>query len=101
MSLDFVRRLFKSDDSKPSVLQIFTPNVVGPDRPGARLLVGGVTVIGLAVAGAVALSSLFALLGALIGIYLLLTQVLGLELDVDPRSFMEQAQRYAAAAQAN
>jgi hypothetical protein len=36
------------------------------------------------------------LLGALFGIYLLLTQVLGLKLDVDPRSFVEEARRYAA-----
>jgi hypothetical protein len=98
MSLDFVRRLFRSEENAPSVLQLFTPNVVGPDRPAARLLLGGVTLVGLAVAGAVALSSFLALLGALLGIYFLLTQVLGLRLDFDPRSFMEEAQRYAASA---
>ncbi len=95
MSLDFVRRLFQTEGDAPPLLQLFTPSGVGPDRPAIRLLVGGVTLAGLAVGALVAMSSLLTLLGALFGIYLLLTQVLGLRLDVDPRSFMEEARRYA------
>ncbi len=98
MTFDFLRRLVGTSPNAPQVLQLFTPNVVGPDRPGTRLVLAGVTAIGLVVAGAVALSSLLALLGALFGIYLLLTQVLGLELDVDPAAFVAEAQKYAAQA---
>lgn len=110
MPIDFVRGLFDrftgrvaaglggGGEGRPQLLQLFTPNIVGPDRPGLRLLVGGATVVGIALAGTVALSSLMALLGALFGLYLLLTQVLGLELNVDPRAFVEEAQRYAAQA---
>ena len=38
---------------------------------------------------------------ALFAVYALLTQVLGLELAVDPRAFVAEAQRYAAQARAN
>jgi hypothetical protein len=98
MSLDFVRRMFRiGDDAGEShVLQLFTPNIVDPGRPGLRLFVGGLTLVGLGCASLVAISSLLTLIGALFGIYLLLTQVLGLKLDVDPRAFVEEAQRYAA-----
>jgi len=112
MPIDFVRGLFDrlsgrvaagiggGSERAPQLLQLFTPNIVGPDRPALRVLIGGATLVGLAVAGAVALSSLMALLGALFGLYLLLTQVLGLELNIDPRAFVEEAQRYAAQARA-
>ena len=99
MSIDFVRRMFSaraSGEAAPSVLQLFTPNIVSPERPGLRLFVGGITLLGLGAASLVALSSLMTLIGALLGIYLLLTQVLGLELDLDPRAFVEEARRYAA-----
>ena len=100
MALEFVRHFFRirHGDGAPLALSLFTPNVIGPDRPALRVVVGGVTVLGLMAAGAVALSSLLTLLGALFGIYLLLTQVLGLQLDLDPRAFVEEAQRYAASA---
>jgi hypothetical protein len=97
MPIEFVRRLFRpAGESAPSVLQLFTPNVVGPDRPGLRMFVGGLTLVGLAGASLLAITSILTLLGALLGIYLLLTQVLGLELDIDPRAFVEEARRYAA-----
>jgi len=100
MALDFVRRLFSGSDERPGsrVLQLFTPSVVGPERPGLRLVVGGMTLAGIAVAGAVALSSMLTLIGAILGLYLLLTQVLGIELDFDPRAFVEEARRAAARA---
>jgi hypothetical protein len=100
MPIDFVRRLFSGSDEQPGsrVLQLFTPAVVGSDRPALRLVVGGITLAGIAVAGAVALSSMLTLIGAILGLYLLLTQVLGLELDFDPRAFVEEARRAAARA---
>jgi len=101
MTLDFVRRLFGSEQPTAPLLQLFTPSIVGADRPATRLLVGGVTVAGLAIAGAVALSSLLTLFAALFALYFLLTQVLGLSLDVDPRAFVAEAQRYAAQARNN
>lgn len=96
MALDFVRRMFGLEESSTPMLQLFTPSIVGADRPATRLLVGGITVAGLAVAGAVALSSMLTLFAALFALYFLLTQVLGLSLDVDPRAFVAEAQRYAA-----
>jgi len=96
MPIEFVRRRFDRSKAKPQLMQLFTPNVVGPDRPATRLLLGGATAVGLVVAGVVALTSMAVLLGALFGIYLLLTEVLGLELDMDPRAFVAQAQKYAA-----
>jgi hypothetical protein len=88
--------MWKGQGDAPPLLQVFTPSVVAADRPGLRLFVGGLTLVGLAVGGAIVMASLMTLLGALFGIYLLLTQVLGLKLDVDPRSFVEEARRYAA-----
>ena len=98
MAIEFIKRLFMRSDGRPTLMQIFTPNVVGPDRPVTRLLVAGVTVAGLAIAGTVAMTSLLALLGALFALYFLLNQVLGIELDMDPRAFVAEAQRYATAA---
>lgn len=101
MTIDFVRRLFGTERPTAPLLQIFTPSIVGANRPATRLLVGGITVAGLAVAGAVALSSLLTLMAALFALYFLLTEVLGLSLDVDPRAFVAEAQRYAAQARNN
>src|SRR3569832_2479823 len=100
MALDFVRRLFSGSDEKAGsrVLQLFTPSGVGPERPALRLVVGGMTLAGIAVAGVVALTSMLTLIGAILGLYLLLTQVLGIELDFDPRAFVEEARRAAARA---
>ena len=97
-SLDFVRRLFR--ESTPEVtrplLQLFTPAVVGADKPAVRFFVGGLTVIGIAVAGTLAAGSFAILFAALAALYFLVTDVLGLKLDVDPRAFVAEAQKYAA-----
>ncbi len=77
------------------MLQIFTPTVVSERGVGTRLALAGATAFGLLGAGALALGSLVMLLVALGAIYFLLTQVLGLKLDVDPRAFVERAQQYA------
>jgi hypothetical protein len=77
------------------MLQLFTPQAVGPRHPGLRLLAAGATVGGLALAGVVAMGALAALFLALAVIYFLVTEVLGIRLDVDPSAFVAQAQRYA------
>lgn len=101
MALEFIKRLFGRSEDRPSIVQVLTPSVVGPDRPATRLLVAGVTVVGLAIAGSIALTSLVTLVGALLALYFLLNQVLGIELDMDPKAFVAQAQRYAAQAGRN
>src|SRR5262245_44059739 len=91
----WLRRLFGSDDNR-DLIQVFTPQMAGGvGGPGTKLALAAATVTGLAVAGAVALGSLLTLLLALGALYFLLTQVLGIRLDMDPRAFVEQAQRYA------
>jgi hypothetical protein len=88
----FRRLLSREHDN---VIQIFTPQAAGRRSAGTRLALAGATVVGLAAAGAVALASLVALMLALGAIYFLVTQVLGVRLDVDPRVFVERAQQYA------
>ena len=78
-----------------NVLQLFTPQVASQRGAGTRLVLAGATVFGIAIAGAVALSSMLMMLVAVGAIYFLLTQVLGVRLDVDPRAFVERAQQYA------
>jgi hypothetical protein len=104
MALDFVRKLFagtRQEGPVSSLLQLATPSVVGAERPLVRVLVGGITIVGAVVAGTIALSSFTICLAALFALYYLLTEVLGLELAVDPRAFVAEAQRYAAQARAN
>jgi hypothetical protein len=88
------KRLFSPQQG--NVIQIFTPQVAGRRGTGTKLALAGATVLGLAVASAVALGSFLLLLVALGAIYFLVTQVLGVRLDVDPRAFVERAQQYAA-----
>ena len=64
--------------------------------PVTRLVFAGLTASGLVLCGSVALGAFGVLLVALSALYFLLTQVLGLRLDVDPRAFVAEAQRYAA-----
>jgi hypothetical protein len=93
--IGWVRRLFKLGSARQDVIQIFTPQAAATRGTGTRLALAGVTVTGLAVAGVVALGSLVMLLVALGVIYFLITQVLGIRLDVDPQAFVERAQQYA------
>ena len=97
-SLDFVRRLLggAAEQQTRPLLQLFTPQVVGADKPAVRLFVGGLTVVGMAIAGMLAVGSLAVLFAALAALYFLATEVLGLQLDVDPRAFVAEAQKYAA-----
>lgn len=66
------------------------------EQPSNRLAVAGATVVGLVVASALALGSLFTLAISLGVIYFLLTEVLGIRLELDPRSLWSRAQQYAS-----
>jgi hypothetical protein len=91
----WLKRLLGVGDQSRDVLQIFTPQAASLRSTGTRLALAAATVTGILVAGSVAISSLLMLLLAMGALYYLLTQVLGVRLDVDPRAFVEQAQRYA------
>jgi hypothetical protein len=98
--LAFLRRFFGRGESQ-NLLQIFTPQVAAERGTGTKLALAGVTVVGLAVSGVVAVGALLTLFVALGAIYFLLTEVLGVELDVDPRAFVARAQEYARQARPN
>src|SRR5262245_11609404 len=91
----WLKRLLGVGERQEDVIQIFTPQAAANRGAGTKLVLAAATVTGLAVAGMVAIGSLVMLMLALGAIYYLLTQVLGVRLDVDPRAFVEQAQRYA------
>ena len=93
MPIQWLKRLFGERDK--DVIQIFTPRAAGARGTGAKIVLAGATVVGLATAGVVALGSFVLLLAALGVIYFLVTEVLGVRLDVDPRAFVERAQQYA------
>jgi hypothetical protein len=97
--LAFLRRFFRHDGEPQTVLQLFTPQIAAERGTGTKLALAGVTVLGLAVSGAVAIGALLTLFLAVGALYFLLTEVLGIELDVDPRAFMARAQEYARQAQ--
>lgn len=101
--LTFFRRMFGRDPETggADVIQIFTPQAASGASTGTKLALAGATVMGLAFAGIVAVGAMITLMLALGAIYFLLTQVLGLELDVDPRAFVARAQQYAAQAGRN
>jgi hypothetical protein len=97
-SFAWLKRLFGRGGGSADVIQIFTPQAVATRGAGTKLVLAVATVTGVAVAGAVALGSFLTLLLAIGALYFLLTQVLGIRLDVDPRAFVEQAQKYAQSA---
>jgi hypothetical protein len=84
-----------------NVLQIFTPTIVADRSVGTRLVLAGATVMGLGIFTAIALGAFVTLLLALGAIYFLVTQVLGIRLDVDPQVIMQRAQEYAGYSQRN
>jgi len=93
----FLRRLL-GRPANSDVIQIFTPTIVSERSPGTRLVLASVSIFGLGIASAIALSAFVTLMLALGAIYFLVTQVLGIRLDVDPRIIVQRAQEYAAAA---
>src|SRR5262245_3182105 len=93
MPIQWLKRLFGARDN--NVIQIFTPQGAGARGTGTKIVLAAATVTGIAVAGVVALGSFVLLLAAIGVIYFLVTEVLGVRLDVDPRAFVERAQQYA------
>jgi hypothetical protein len=98
MALAFVRRFFgrKRPGEMNDVIQLFTPQVAVNRGAGTRLALAGVTVASLAFFGFVAAGAFVTLLLAVGALYFLLTQVLGIELDIDPQAFMARAREYAS-----
>jgi hypothetical protein len=95
-----LRRLLGQDRNN-NVLQIFTPTIAAERSAGTRLVLAGATIMGLGVFSAIALGAFVTLLLALGAIYFLVTQVLGIRLDVDPRIIVQRAQEYAGYSQRN
>lgn len=79
-----------------SLFSLFTPHRAERLGVGPRLLLAGGTVTLLGLSLAMAASSAALLLLATGIIYYLLTEVLGIKIDIDPRTIIQQAQRYAA-----
>jgi hypothetical protein len=96
----FLRRLL-GRPANSDVIQIFTPTLVSERSPGTRLALATATIFGLGIASAIAISAFVTLMLALGAIYFLVTQVLGIRLDVDPRIIVQRAQEYAAASMRN
>jgi hypothetical protein len=96
----FLRRLL-GRPANSDVIQIFTPTLVSERSPGTRLALATATIFGLGIASAIAVSAFVTLMLALGAIYFLVTQVLGIRLDVDPRIIVQRAQEYAAASMRN
>lgn len=82
------------------LISLFTPQQAEEQGVGTRLILAGGTMAVLGVALATAVHAAALLLLAVGVIYYLLTQILGVKLDIDPRTLMQQAQRYANASSA-
>lgn len=87
--------------AQSDLVQIFTPTAVSERSLTTRLALAGVTLVSLGFASAAALGAFVTLMLALGAIYFLVTQVLGIQLDVDPRVIVQRAQEYAAASMRN
>jgi hypothetical protein len=95
MAFDFLKRMFGGEQKPDDVIQIFTPQAAAQRGTGVKLVLAGATFAGLVISGVVAFGSLLMLLLAVGAIYYLLTEVLGIKLDVDPAAFVQRAQQYA------
>jgi hypothetical protein len=96
IATNWLKRLLPFVGGRPdNVIQIFTPEAASHRSAGLRIALAGATFVGLGLAGLVAVSSLLLMLVAVGTIYFLVTQVLGVRLDVDPRAFVERAQQYS------
>ena len=100
LPFSFLRRLL-GRPANSDVIQIFTPMAASERSPSTRLVLATASIFGLGIASAIALSAFVTLMLALGAIYFLVTQVLGIRLDVDPRIIVQRAQEYAAASMRN
>jgi hypothetical protein len=99
LPVDWVKRVLRLDE-KRDVLALLTPESARSHGVVVRVAIAGVTALGFAAAGAIALGSLVTLMAAIGIIYFLATQVLGLKVNVDPTALYQQMQRQAAGAAA-
>ncbi len=96
----YIKNLF-GNGRGDMLVSLFTPQQAEGQGIATRVILAGgaVTVMGVALATAVGAAALLML--AMSVIYYLMTQVLGIKLDLDPRAIMQQAQRYANASPPN
>ena len=99
--VSFLRRLLSRDRPPSTLLQVLTPEAASGTGAVGRIALAGVTLVALVGAAVTAVGAMITLLLALGAIYFLATEVLGIELAVDPRSFVERAQEYARQAYSN
>ena len=96
MTASFLRRIWSVfQPAAPEVAVAAATPPIEVEQPTNRLAVATATVVGLVVASALALGSRVALAMALAVIYYLLTDVLGIRLELDPRTLWNRAQQYA------
>jgi hypothetical protein len=99
-----VIRLIKDaarDGRGASLLQLLTPQRAEGRGPITRALMTGATAGVMALGLVLALQATALLLAALGLIYFLMTQVLGIKLDVDPRLVVQQAGQKASSSVLN
>ena len=90
----FLRRWLGGADPG-TVLQVFTPHLAETRGVVVRVALASATVVGVAGLMLVSAGAFALLMMALAGIYFLVTQVMGVKLDLDPAAFVERAQKYA------
>ncbi len=81
-----------------TMLAVFTPRVVEGQSTLVRVVLAGATLAGVGALAMLASAGMALLIVALAGIFFLVTQVMGVELDLDPAQFMQRAQQYAQSA---
>lgn len=93
----WVKRIF---GERKDMLTLISPEVVRERSLLARIVVGGATIAGIAGAALIGVFGVVALMFAIAAIYFLATQVLGIQVNVDPQAiyqqFQKQAQTYGA-----
>jgi hypothetical protein len=99
--VSFLRRLLSRDRPPSTLLQVLTPEAAASTGRVGRLVLAGFTLVLLGGAALTALGAFVTLMLALGAIYFLATQVLGIQLDIDPRTFVERAEQYARGAYSN
>ena len=103
---DWVKRIVGQSGSagqagpsrRRDVLALLTPEAARGQARVVRVVVAGVTVTALVMAGTLAVVSLAGLMAAMAIVYFLSTQVLGLQINVDPTALYQQVKRQAATA---
>jgi len=89
-------------DAEPeTMLALFTPRAAEQRSTVVRVVLAGATLAGVGACALLASGALALLLVALAGIFFLVTQVMGIELDLNPEAMMDRARQYASQAAPN